>query len=172
MEQTTIIAKDNLYNKGLCFTKGKEYTVDKRITNTASLMELQTINDMGEPHNIGSWWREFDIKEEIEEEETDNELELTWEDSKYKLTLSICEDMYTINTFWLHDLQSHDFWEGCIDTKQDGRGGKELDLSFDSSEPEVSDVAGLLELITDKCYEYLNTPENRHKGIYLNVFTS
>lgn len=58
---TTIKAKKNLYNNGKCFTKGKEYTVSGNITNTASLMERVTTNDQGEPHIIGSWWRDFKI---------------------------------------------------------------------------------------------------------------
>lgn len=60
---TTIIAKKNLYNIGLCFTKGKEYTVNKAIKSPAGLMEATVTNDMGQPHIIGSWWRDFEIEE-------------------------------------------------------------------------------------------------------------
>jgi hypothetical protein len=60
-QTTTIKAKKDLYNAGHCFTKGKTYIVNKLITTPASLMETQIINDMGQPHNIGSWWREFTI---------------------------------------------------------------------------------------------------------------
>lgn len=59
--QTTIKAKKDLYNGGKCFTKGKEYEVSSRMKTEAGLMEAQTINDKGEPHLIGSWWREFKI---------------------------------------------------------------------------------------------------------------
>jgi hypothetical protein len=59
---TIIIAKKDLYNCGKCFTKGAEYIVNKDIQNNASLMELKTINDQNEEHIIGSWWREFEIK--------------------------------------------------------------------------------------------------------------
>lgn len=58
---TTIKAKKDLYNAGKCFTKGREYEVQKDVKTEAGLMEAQTTNDLGEPHNIGSWWREFKI---------------------------------------------------------------------------------------------------------------
>lgn len=62
MYQTTIKAKKDLYNGGKCFTKGKTYTIERReIKTEAGLMEAQTTNDQGEPHIIGSWWREFKI---------------------------------------------------------------------------------------------------------------
>ena len=61
METTTIKAKKDLYNDGKCFTKGHEYTVNKRVKTEAGLMEAMTINDQNEPHLIGSWWREFKI---------------------------------------------------------------------------------------------------------------
>lgn len=58
---TTIEAKKDLYNKGKCFTKGSQYQVNKDVKTEAGLMDCQTVNDQGEPHNIGSWWREFQI---------------------------------------------------------------------------------------------------------------
>ena len=58
---TTIKAKKDLYNGGKCFTKGKEYTINSVIKSEAGLMEAQTINDLNEPHLIGSWWRNFTI---------------------------------------------------------------------------------------------------------------
>ena len=61
METTTIKAKKDLYNNGKCFTKGNEYTVNKPIKSKAGLMEAQTTNDQGQPHIIGSWWREFEL---------------------------------------------------------------------------------------------------------------
>lgn len=65
---TYIKAKIDLFNNGLCFTKGNIYEVNKRITTTASLMEVTAINDMGEVHNIGSWWRDFEIVENEQDE--------------------------------------------------------------------------------------------------------
>jgi hypothetical protein len=65
---TIIIAKKDLYNGGKCFTKGKEYEVPGRIVLTeAGLMDRQVTNDQGEPHNIGSWWRDFTIKTDEDE---------------------------------------------------------------------------------------------------------
>lgn len=61
---TIIIAKKDLYNAGKCFTKGKEYEVPRVIKYEASLMDLSVINDQGQPHTIGSWWREFKIKKQ------------------------------------------------------------------------------------------------------------
>jgi len=58
---TTIKAKQNMYNNGRCFTKGKTYEVNGYIETEASLMERQTINDLGEEHRIGSWWKNFKI---------------------------------------------------------------------------------------------------------------
>lgn len=58
---TIIEAKKDLYNGGKCFTKGKQYTVNGDVNITPGLMEKQTINDQGEPHIIGSFWREFKI---------------------------------------------------------------------------------------------------------------
>jgi hypothetical protein len=58
---TTIKAKKDLYNMGKCFTKGKKYTVNGHIKTEAGLMEARTINDQGEPHIIGSFWRNFVI---------------------------------------------------------------------------------------------------------------
>jgi len=58
---TIIKAKKDLYNAGKCFTKGKTYEVAKDCNTESNLMEATTINDRGEQHNIGSWWREFKI---------------------------------------------------------------------------------------------------------------
>lgn len=54
-----IKAKKDLYNNGLCFSKGKIYPIDPSVSTLAGLMERQVINDLGEKHNIGSWWRDF-----------------------------------------------------------------------------------------------------------------
>lgn len=70
METTIILCNKDLYNKGKCFSAGKEYTINKAIRNEAGLMESTVINDLGEKHTIGSWWREFTIANpEVEEEE-------------------------------------------------------------------------------------------------------
>ena len=61
METTTIKATKDLFNNGQCFTKDKTYIVNKKVTLNSSLMDLMTTNDMGEPHLIGSWWRNFEI---------------------------------------------------------------------------------------------------------------
>ncbi len=60
---TTIIAKKDLYNGGKCFTKGKEYKIkfSRPITVEATLMDAHVINDLGQDHVIGGWWREFKI---------------------------------------------------------------------------------------------------------------
>lgn len=60
---TIIKAKKDLYNRGKCFTKGKEYLVQKILKNEAGLIETQVINDMNEAHIIGSWWKDFEIVE-------------------------------------------------------------------------------------------------------------
>jgi len=59
--KTTIKAKKDLYNNGKCFTKGRTYEVNKQVKTEPGLMEIQIINDLNEPHLIGSWWREFKI---------------------------------------------------------------------------------------------------------------
>lgn len=56
-----IRAKVDLHNGGLCFKKGKEYKVHKTLPNRASLTEVKVINELGEPHLIGGWWRQFEI---------------------------------------------------------------------------------------------------------------
>ena len=59
--KTKIKAKKDLFNHGKCFTKENIYTVDGIVSINAGLMEKTTINDQGEKHIIGSWWREFTI---------------------------------------------------------------------------------------------------------------
>lgn len=65
--QTTIKAKKTLYNGGRCFSAGHVYTVDREIKTPAGLMEARTINDQGQTHIIGNWWREFEIIETTEQ---------------------------------------------------------------------------------------------------------
>lgn len=61
MEETVIRCNKDLYNDGKCFTKGKTYLVQRFIKSASGLMEAQVINDQLQAHNIGSWWRHFDI---------------------------------------------------------------------------------------------------------------
>jgi hypothetical protein len=58
---TTIKAKKTLYNGGRCFTKGKTYETSKDVKTEAGLIEATVTNDLGEPHIIGMWWRQFEI---------------------------------------------------------------------------------------------------------------
>lgn len=58
---TTIKCNEDLYNYGKCFTEGKEYEVDRDVKTAAGLMEVAIVNDLGERHIIGSWWRNFEI---------------------------------------------------------------------------------------------------------------
>jgi hypothetical protein len=53
-------ALKDLYNAGKCFTKGKEYEVGYAYNN-ASLIDTTVTNDLGEPHIIGMWWRNFEL---------------------------------------------------------------------------------------------------------------
>ncbi len=65
---TTIEAKKDLYNGGKCFTKGNEYEVRKDISKTYELIDTSVINDLGQPHLIGMWYRDFEIKlKEVDE---------------------------------------------------------------------------------------------------------
>lgn len=58
---TSIKAKKDLHNIGRCFTKGKVYQVQADVKTEAGLMEKTATNDQGQPHIIGSWWRNFKI---------------------------------------------------------------------------------------------------------------
>lgn len=60
--QTVIKAKENLFNNGQCFTKGKIYIVNNvQLTEESQLIDMRVTNDMGESHIIGNWWRKFKI---------------------------------------------------------------------------------------------------------------
>ena len=59
--KTIIECKKDLFNSGQCFTKGKQYVVESEISKSASLMERQVTNDLGEPHTISTWWKHFKI---------------------------------------------------------------------------------------------------------------
>ncbi len=62
LPQITLIQPEkDLYNSGKCFSKGKTYTVNKKIGVEASLMDEVVTNDFGERHIIGYWWRNFKI---------------------------------------------------------------------------------------------------------------
>lgn len=56
----TIIPNKDLINSGKCFTKGKHYEVET-VRHLAGLMDKKIINDQGELHIIGGWWRYFEI---------------------------------------------------------------------------------------------------------------
>ncbi len=58
---TKIIAKKDLFNGGKCFTKGKIYQTGKTINTQSDLMGAATTNDLGEPHFIGNWWKNFKV---------------------------------------------------------------------------------------------------------------
>ena len=58
---TIIIAKEDLYNGGRCFTKGKEYEVSKQVKSQSDLIDATVTNDQGQPHSIGMWWKSFKI---------------------------------------------------------------------------------------------------------------
>lgn len=59
--KTIIKTKNDLYNGDKCFTKGKEYTINREVKTEAGLMDIRLTNDLGQPHIIGSWWRQFKI---------------------------------------------------------------------------------------------------------------
>lgn len=67
MATTIVRPTKDLYNCGKCFTAYREYEIPKLIHTTASLMDMTITNDLGEPHRIGTWWREFEIVEQIED---------------------------------------------------------------------------------------------------------
>jgi len=58
---TTIEAKKDMFNGGQCFTKGQTYEVNGYVEEQYQLMERQAINDMGQPHKIGLWYKNFKI---------------------------------------------------------------------------------------------------------------
>lgn len=55
-----IEAKKDLHNGGRCFTKGERYDAGY-INNLAALIETTVVNDQGEKHCIGMWWRDFKL---------------------------------------------------------------------------------------------------------------
>ncbi len=61
---TLIMAPEDLYNQGKCFTKGKIYAVDP-VKSEAGLMETAATNNQGERHIIGSWRRKFKIVDNL-----------------------------------------------------------------------------------------------------------
>ena len=58
---TTIKATKTLTNGGQCFTKGETYIVNAVVHNQHELMKHKTINDLGQIHNIGNWYKHFKI---------------------------------------------------------------------------------------------------------------
>lgn len=59
--KTIIKAKKDLYNGDKCFAKGKEYTINREVKTEAGLIDIRLNNDLGQPHIIGSWWKNFKI---------------------------------------------------------------------------------------------------------------
>lgn len=58
---TVIRALKDLHNEGKCFSRGKDYTVDKDIHELHQLMNVTVINDNGQPHTISTWYKHFEI---------------------------------------------------------------------------------------------------------------
>ena len=59
---TQITAKKDLYNNGLCFTKGKTYDLPRPVSKLVELMDnTQVINDLGQSHLIGVWYKDFKL---------------------------------------------------------------------------------------------------------------
>lgn len=63
MPNTKIRCKKNLYNNGLCFSKGTVYECDFHIDNKTQLIDRIVWNDLKQPHMIGSWYKHFEIVE-------------------------------------------------------------------------------------------------------------
>lgn len=60
---TEIRAKKNLFNNGQCFTRDKRYQITSisPINSTYDLIHISTTNDLGQPHIIGVWHKDFEI---------------------------------------------------------------------------------------------------------------
>lgn len=58
---TIIKAKKDLFNGGKCFTAGETYTINRSANSNIDLIDARTINDQGQTHIIGGWWKEFNI---------------------------------------------------------------------------------------------------------------
>lgn len=60
---TTIKAtKDLIHGDGTkSFTKDKEYVTQRNITEKHQLMTADVINDTGEQHTLGTWYKHFKI---------------------------------------------------------------------------------------------------------------
>lgn len=62
-KMTTLKAKRNMYNYGICFTAGNFYTITETIGSEKELIGITIINDLGQLHKIGNWWSYFTIVE-------------------------------------------------------------------------------------------------------------
>jgi hypothetical protein len=57
-----ITATKDLYNEGKCFTKDKIYSTGGiKITDKFKLKDVTIENDLGERHEIGDWWKHFEL---------------------------------------------------------------------------------------------------------------
>ena len=58
-----IKGKKDMFNGGRCFTKGKTYSLlhYREVSEPYGLIDAHVINDMGERHLIGMWYRNFKI---------------------------------------------------------------------------------------------------------------
>lgn len=55
-------ATEDMYNAGKCFTEGEEYEVLGYYEGShAGLIDRHLVNDLGERHRIGMWYRNFEI---------------------------------------------------------------------------------------------------------------
>jgi hypothetical protein len=61
MLTNTIKAKIDLFNDGKCFTKGKYYQLLRPIGQRHELMNAMAINDLGQSHQIGLWYKHFTL---------------------------------------------------------------------------------------------------------------
>lgn len=56
-----LLCKQDLYNQGKCFSKGKIYETNRYIDSQPQLMNVTLANDLGQPHQIGGWYKHFKI---------------------------------------------------------------------------------------------------------------
>lgn len=56
---TKIKCYRDLHNGGRCFTKGKVYESTTDLRDQSSIIDATVINDLGERHVIGMWWKNF-----------------------------------------------------------------------------------------------------------------
>lgn len=49
----------DLFNDGKCFTKGKIYETNISLKDNSSIINAVVVNDLGERHHIGMWYKHF-----------------------------------------------------------------------------------------------------------------